>query len=70
MKCIHGVQIYECNYCWKLDQFDVCSTCCKKFKDESNRSHIQNDGMCLSCEHSFGDILSSRADEQFGQEVL
>lgn len=70
MMCMHGRFQSECPWCWKKEQFDVCSSCLTKFTDEGNRTHIQESGMCFGCEHVLGDILSSRADEQLDQEVI
>lgn len=69
MYCVHGVPQKSCIHCWKKDQFEVCSTCLKRFVDPETMTHINETGMCFGCDHSFGEVLDSQADESLQEGV-
>lgn len=68
-RCVHNKDQHLCNFCWKKDQFDVCSQCSVKFTDPANRESIQHTGSCLNCDHILGDIIEQQLADAVEMEV-
>lgn len=67
--CIHAKPTHLCIFCWKKDQFEVCSVCRHKFTDPENMTHIQETGACFSCDHVLGDVLEQQNADAAEMEV-